>query len=145
MADEIVRVSPSADTLFAAFTKLNAFSVDVNNATALRVLIAQVIATINASTETTKIDPSQLQTIPVSKLTPVPKAIITGFSTFNSSTGRVITHNLNLNPTAYTVQITPTADPQGRLGEYWVIKGTNSVTVFNSGAATSGFDYAIIS
>ncbi len=64
-----------------------------------------------------------------------------GSSTFNGPTGRVITHNLG--HVNYVVNITPTADTEGYLGEWWVSKSSNSFTLFNSGSATTSFDYVI--
>lgn len=64
-----------------------------------------------------------------------------GSSTFNSISGRVITHNLN--STEYIVTVTPTADPSGQAGEIWVTKALNTCTVYNSGSSTVAFDYLI--
>lgn len=69
--------------------------------------------------------------------------IVTGSSTFNKMTGRAITHSFGA-ATAYTVSITPTAAGQGNLGDYYVVKGNNTMTVYNTGTATTSFDYTII-
>lgn len=66
---------------------------------------------------------------------------ITGSDTFNSTTGRTITHNKG-NATHATL-VTPAADPGGFLGEVWVVKGANTDTIFNSGTATTAFDWAV--
>lgn len=63
-------------------------------------------------------------------------------STFNSTTGRVLTHNYG--HTNYMVLINPTADPEGDLGEVWYSKGNNTVTIYNSGTFTGAFDYVIL-
>lgn len=63
-------------------------------------------------------------------------------STFNSTTGRTLTHNYG--HTNYQVIINPTADPGGNLGEVWYSKAVNTVTIYNSGSATGAFDYVII-
>lgn len=63
-------------------------------------------------------------------------------STFNSTTGRVLTHNYGHQN--YQVLITPTADPGGNLGEVYVVKGDDTATVYNSGSATTAFDYLIV-
>ena len=66
-----------------------------------------------------------------------------GSSTFASTTGVTITHNLGT--TAYRVMITPTAATGGTLGEYWVEKSTNSMVVKNTGSNnTATFDWFVI-
>lgn len=67
--------------------------------------------------------------------------ILDGASTFNSVTGRSITHNIG--HTNYRVMIMPTANPNLNLGEIWVIKSNNTCTVYNSGTALVAFDYII--
>ena len=71
------------------------------------------------------------------KITP-----IYGSGTFNSLDGYVINHYLNtLN---YTVTITPTSDPDGKLGEIWVIKSQKYCTVYCSGSTRlTTFDFLI--
>lgn len=65
-----------------------------------------------------------------------------GSSTFNSTEGIVITHNLNTSN--YNVTITPTSNPNGQLGEVWVVKDLNNMTVFCSGTTkVTTFDYII--
>ncbi|MBW2673197.1 MAG: hypothetical protein JRD89_07255 [Deltaproteobacteria bacterium] len=63
-------------------------------------------------------------------------------STFAGSDGRTITHNYG--HTAYQVNINPTADPAGFLGEVWVSKAANTVVIYNSGSARGAFDYVIL-
>lgn len=63
-------------------------------------------------------------------------------STWNSTTGRVLTHNLG--HTYYMVVINTTANPGGNLGEVWYDKAANTVTVYNSGSFTGAFEYAVI-
>jgi len=63
-------------------------------------------------------------------------------STFNGSTGRELTHNLGHQN--YTIFWTPTTDPEGSLGEVWITKADNTVTIHNSGAFTGAFDYVIL-
>jgi hypothetical protein len=66
--------------------------------------------------------------------------VVEGASTFNGTTGRVITHNLA--NTTYRVAITPTAT---LLGRWYVTKGSSSFTVFSTDAADAGaFDYVIL-
>lgn len=67
---------------------------------------------------------------------------IYGSSQFNSSKGVVINHYLNtLN---YNVSITPTSNPNGKLGEIWVEKDRKYCTVYCSGSTTvTTFDYLI--
>lgn len=65
-----------------------------------------------------------------------------GSSTFNSINGRFIPFNVG--NTNYTPVITPSANPNGYLGEIWIIKATNGFTVYNSGTATTSFDYTVI-
>lgn len=64
---------------------------------------------------------------------------LTGTSNFASTTGVTIAHAIG--HTTYRVYVTPTENPNGFLGEVWVIKATNSFTVFCSGSSTVAFDY----
>lgn len=64
-----------------------------------------------------------------------------GSANFAGPNGVTITHNLG--HTNYKVMITPTADPQGFLGEVWVVKSANTIVVYNSGSATTAFDWLI--
>lgn len=50
---------------------------------------------------------------------------------------------INMNDTSYVVQITPTASPDGSLGEVWVEKSTTNIRVYNSGGFTGGFDWVL--
>ncbi|MBE3584827.1 MAG: hypothetical protein IMW94_01395 [Thermoanaerobacter sp.] len=65
-----------------------------------------------------------------------------GESTFNSTAGRTITHNLG--HTNYIVNIIPLADTRGDLGDVWITKAANAFTVFNSGGFVGAFRYQII-
>ena len=67
---------------------------------------------------------------------------IYGSGTFNSTKGYVIYHYLNtLN---YNVNITPTSNPNGKLGEIWVEKTKRDCKVYCSGSTTlTTFDYLI--
>ena len=67
---------------------------------------------------------------------------ITGASTFAGPAGRTIAHDLG--HTDYNVTVTPTDDPLGFLGEVWVIKSANAVVVYNSGSATTSFEWRIV-
>lgn len=69
---------------------------------------------------------------------------IRGSSTFNGVSGRVIMLSSSRANTNYSVAVTPSAAPNGLLGEIWVIKGTDRFTVYNSGSATSAFDYIML-
>lgn len=69
---------------------------------------------------------------------------IRGSSTFNGVSGRVIMLSSSRANTNYSVAVTPSAAPNGHLGEIWVIKGTDRFTVYNSGSATSAFDYMLL-
>ena len=69
---------------------------------------------------------------------------IRGSSTFNGVSGRVIMLASSRSNTNYSVAVTPSAAPNGHLGEIWVIKGTDRFTVYNSGSATSAFDYIML-
>lgn len=66
-----------------------------------------------------------------------------GSNSFNGSNGVTITHNLGT--TNFRVAITPTADPQGYLGDVWVIKASNTMTIYNSGSFRGTFDYQVYS
>ena len=69
---------------------------------------------------------------------------IRGSSTFNGVSGRVIMLSSSRANTNYSVAVTPTAAPNGNLGEIWVVKGTDRFTVYNSGIATTAFDYIMM-
>lgn len=72
-----------------------------------------------------------------------PNSFNMGSSTFNSTTGVVINHTFG-SSTNYFVSITPTSNGNGYIGEYYVQKNNNSITVYNSGSSTTGtFDYII--
>jgi len=58
-----------------------------------------------------------------------------GTGTFNSSAGRTIPHGLIGAPVS--VQITPTSNPNGYLGEYWVTWDNTNIYVYCSGSTTS--------
>jgi hypothetical protein len=64
-----------------------------------------------------------------------------GSANFAGPAGVTITHNIG--HTNYKVMITPTADPGGFLGEIWVVKSANTIVVYNSGSATTAFDWQI--
>lgn len=64
-----------------------------------------------------------------------------GSANFAGPAGVTITHNLG--HTNYKVMITPTSDPSGFLGEVWVVKSANTIVVYNSGSATTAFDWQI--
>lgn len=67
-----------------------------------------------------------------------------GNSTLNGTTGRVITHNVagDVNVNQYKVVIIPTATYLGRL---YVVKVSNSMTVYSTDAADAGaFDWVMI-
>lgn len=79
-----------------------------------------------------------------SAITAVNDRLRHGASTFNSSTGVTITHNLGA--ATYKVSITPTSNPSGYLGEIWVAKSADSMVVYCSGSTTTTtFDWAIFS
>ena len=67
---------------------------------------------------------------------------LAGSATFAGPAGRTITHDLG--HTDYDVTVTPTDDPLGFLGEVWVIKSANAVVVYNSGSATTSFEWRIV-
>jgi hypothetical protein len=75
------------------------------------------------------------------KSTPPNGQVLTGAANFGSVDGRTVTHNVG--NTNYRVLITPTADPGGYLGEWWVLKQANTFVVYNSGAATTAFDWEV--
>lgn len=69
------------------------------------------------------------------------RRVLAGTSSFVGPTGRTISHSIG--HTNYRVLITPTANPNGFLGEVWVIKSANAIVVYNSGSATGSFDWEI--
>jgi len=63
-----------------------------------------------------------------------------GSSSFVGSSSYVsISHDFGEEPSV--VAITPTEDPEGYLGEVWVLKYDTEIRVYNSGSATTAFDY----
>lgn len=66
-----------------------------------------------------------------------------GSSNFAGTAGVVITFAAAEDDTDYRVNITPTESPGGNLGEFWAIKTTTTLTVYNSGTATTAFDWSI--
>lgn len=67
----------------------------------------------------------------------------TGSSTFvGQGSTRTIAHGLGSPPSS--VSVTPTANPNGYLGEVWVIKDTTNIYVGNSGSAIVSFDWIAI-
>ncbi|MBC2580837.1 phage tail protein [Clostridium sp. DJ247] len=67
-----------------------------------------------------------------------------GNASFSGMLGEVINLGKDLGNTNYVVSITPNSNSGGYIGEYWYIKNTNGFTVYNSGCATSGFDYIVL-
>ncbi|NHM25473.1 hypothetical protein G7K71_08690 [Desulfofundulus sp. TPOSR] len=65
-----------------------------------------------------------------------------GESTFNSTAGRTITHNLG--HTNYIVNIVPLQDTGGDLGDVYISKAANAFTVYNTGGFTGSFRYQLI-
>jgi hypothetical protein len=65
-----------------------------------------------------------------------------GESTFNSTSGRTITHNLG--HTNYIVNIVPIQDTGGDLGDVYISKAANAFTVYNTGGFTGRFRYQLI-
>lgn len=65
-----------------------------------------------------------------------------GESTFNSTSGRTITHSLG--HTNYIVNIRPLEDTKGDLGDVWISKASNAFTVYNTGGFVGAFRYQIM-
>lgn len=74
-----------------------------------------------------------------------PSYLKKGRGTFNSTIGVTIMLDEALpNADAYDVFITPSSDPAGFLGEFWVVKATDRFTVYCSGSTTTAaFAYII--
>lgn len=66
-----------------------------------------------------------------------------GSSNFAGTTGVIITFAAAEADTNYRVSIVPTESPGGNLGEFWAVKTTTTLTVYNSGTATTAFDWSI--
>jgi len=64
-----------------------------------------------------------------------------GSSTFAGGAGRVLSHNLGHQN--YHINVWPTENPQGELGEVWIVKGDDTATVYNSGSFTGGFTWGV--
>ena len=65
-------------------------------------------------------------------------------STTNGVTGREIILASALPDANYHVSITPTAQPLGQFGEYWIGSKTGAgFTLYNDGAAGLAFTYAV--
>ena len=72
------------------------------------------------------------------------EAMVTGEGTFAGPTGVVINHTYGA-ATDYVVFVTPLGSSSAKLGEFWVEKGGNSITVKNTGEdVVSKFQYIII-
>lgn len=65
-----------------------------------------------------------------------------GDSTFNGSDGRSITHNFGHQN--YTASVMPTTNPAGQLGEVWITRADNTITVHNSGPFRGAFRVSLI-
>lgn len=65
-----------------------------------------------------------------------------GESTFASTSGRTVTHNLG--HTNYIVNIVALADTGGDLGDLYITKTANAFTVYNSGGFTGAFRYQLM-
>lgn len=65
-----------------------------------------------------------------------------GESTFNGTAGRTISHNVG--HTNYIVNIVPLADTGGDLGDVWISKAANAVTIYNTGGFIGAFRYQIM-
>lgn len=72
------------------------------------------------------------------------KSILLGTAEFNGRTGTIIPHSFE--NTSFSVAITPTANPNGLIGEVWVKKTNTACIVYCSGAgdAKIPFDYMLI-
>lgn len=69
-------------------------------------------------------------------------AFVVGSGVFNGTEGTIINHSFG--NTSFSVTITPTTNPNGQLGEYWVKKTNTLVVVYCSGAGKNiGFDYCL--
>ena len=70
-------------------------------------------------------------------------ALFKATSTFSGTTGTTITHNLNT--TDYVVSVTPIGKSSlTYVGEVSIEKGTNTVTIYNSGSSNPQFDCIIL-
>lgn len=64
------------------------------------------------------------------------------FSALSAATN--ITFGSAMANTNYRVFITPTSQPNGNLGECWVIKSTTGFAVYNTGSSTGSFDWLVL-
>jgi len=75
------------------------------------------------------------------------KKNIYGSSSFigNGTSYLFYTFGTPMSNTNYIVQITPTQQPTnpGTIGEYYIIKTINDVSIINTGIAQTTFDYTI--
>jgi hypothetical protein len=67
----------------------------------------------------------------------------TGTSNFVGDTGVQIPLQFVPGALGYEVQVQPSANPNGYLGEVWVVKGSDHFIVYNSGTATTSFRYRV--
>ena len=63
-------------------------------------------------------------------------------STFNSTSGRTISHSLG--HTNYIVNVVSLADTGGDLGDVYISKAANAFTIYNTGGFTGAFRYQLI-
>jgi hypothetical protein len=79
---------------------------------------------------------------------PVVASVLGGSGSFSGSTvtGTTITHGHGaIAAAAYAVSITPSAAGGGNLGEYYVVKAADGTfTVYNTGTATTSFDWMAV-
>jgi len=69
--------------------------------------------------------------------------VMAGTETYNSTTGVVIEHNLG--HTDYRVLLTSSESAQGYLGEVYMVKDVDDVTIYNTGSCDDkNFDYLIL-
>ncbi len=66
---------------------------------------------------------------------------ISGNSRFNSLPGVAVEHNYPF--TDHILYVIPTQNPQGYLGEYWVMRSSIIDIVYNSGTSTANFQYRL--
>ncbi|QUO43467.1 hypothetical protein KDJ56_11200 [Brevibacillus composti] len=68
-------------------------------------------------------------------------SVVSLTSTFAGESGQTITHNIGHQN--YVVNVEVTENPGGDLGEVWITKNANTVTVHNSGGARTGFKITV--
>lgn len=126
------------DTIGNHETRLSTVEMDVQDNSNKISLLSTVASTGSYNDLADKPDLSQYATVSqLNAKTPILK----GLANFNSTTGAIIPHSIG--HANYYVQVTPSQNPNGYLGEVWVEYSSTSFKVCCSGTAVTSFKYVV--